>query len=214
VTTSIFFDLDGTLCDPRDGIVRCLQYAFEKLGHAPPPSEELVHYVGPPLYESFAALLSSNDPKLIEQAVNLYRERFSSTGIFENTLYAGIPDALRKLKSRDYRLNVVTSKPTTFARQIIAYLELEGFFQRVYGSELDGTRAGKTELIAHVLEQEKIRPRNAVMIGDREHDVKGALANGVRPIGVLWGYGSSEELIQAGATVLCQTPQSILEQLG
>lgn len=206
---SIFFDLDGTLCDPREGIVRCLQYALEQLGHATPPDDELVCYIGPPLYDSFATLLNSSDTQLVKRAVELYRERFVSKGMFENTLYAGIPDALRKLKIQHFQLHVVTSKPSIFARQIIAHFGLERFFHNIYGSELDGTRADKRQLIAHVLEQELIHPPEAVMVGDREDDIKGAIANGVRPVGVLWGYGSREELTEAGASVLYETPESL-----
>ena len=206
---SIFFDLDGTLCDPREGIVRCLQYALEQLGHAAPPGDELVCYIGPPLYDSFATLLNSSDTQLVKRAVELYRERFVSKGMFENTLYAGIPEALRKLKTEHYQLHVVTSKPAVFARQIVAHFGLERLFHKIYGSELDGTRTDKGDLIAHVLEREQIHPSEAVMVGDREHDIKGALANGVQPIGVLWGYGSRKELTEAGAAVLCETPESL-----
>jgi phosphoglycolate phosphatase len=206
---SIFFDLDGTLTDPRDGVVRCIAYALEQLGSESPEPSELERYIGPPLYESFAALLNSNDAKLLKRAVELYRERFVSTGMFENTIYAGIPDALQKLKNALYKLVVVTSKPTVFARQIIDHFGLERIFHNIYGSELNGVRADKRQLIAHVLEQEQIHPSEAVMVGDREHDLKGALANGVLPVGVLWGYGSREELTQAGALLLCDTPESL-----
>jgi phosphoglycolate phosphatase len=210
---SIFFDLDGTLCDPREGIVRCLKYALERMGRATPPDEGLTRYIGPPLHQSLAALLKSKDTELVKRAVELYRERFVSKGMFENTLYAGIPEALRKLKTEHYQLHVVTSKPAVFARQIVAHFGLERLFHKIYGSELDGTRADKSDLIAHVLEQEQIIPSEAVMIGDREHDIKGALANGVCPIAVLWGYGSREELTKAGASVLCSTPECLSDTL-
>lgn len=209
MTTRIFFDLDGTISDPREGIIRCLEHALERLGHAVPSEQQLVRYIGPPLYESFATLLNSNNAGLVKQAVEFYRERFLAKGMFENALYPGIQDALRELKATHYKLDVVTSKPTTFAKRIVGHFGLDGFFHNVHGSELDGTRADKKELIAYVLEQQQIHPTEAVMIGDRAHDIKGALANGVRPIGVLWGYGSREELTQAGATVLCDTPESL-----
>ncbi len=203
---SIFFDLDGTLCDPREGIVRSLQYALQKTGHAIPPESELVRYIGPPLYKSFAVLLNSNDAERVKHAVELYRERFASKGMFENSVYPGITDVLAGLYAERYRLYVVTSKPTIFAQKILNHFRLAANFLCIYGSELDGRRADKSDLIAHVLEQEKLIPTNAVMIGDREHDIKGALANRVHPIGVLWGYGSRDELTKAGAAVLCETP--------
>jgi phosphoglycolate phosphatase len=203
---SLFFDLDGTLTDPRDGIVRCLQYALEELGRASPPEVELTRYIGPPLYESFPILLRTVDPSLVQRAVKLYRQRFAAEGIFENELYPGITAALAVLQTKGHTLYVVTSKPTVFARQIIEHFDLRSYFQRVYGSDLDGARSDKAQLIAHVLAREHIRPADATMIGDREHDIKGALANGVCAIGVLWGYGSREELMQAGASVLLEAP--------
>jgi phosphoglycolate phosphatase len=204
--TPIFFDLDGTISDPREGIVRCLQYALEKLGRPIPPEEQLLRYIGPPLFDSFPAMLDSSDKSLVERAIELYRDRFASKGMVENSVYPGITDALAALHAERYRLYVVTTKPTVFARRILDYFGLAEFFLGVYGSELDGTRSHKSELIAHVIAQEHIRPADAVMIGDREHDIKGALANRVFPVGVLWGYGSREELINAGATALCETP--------
>ena len=207
--STILFDLDGTLCDPRVGIVRSLQYALQKTGHAIPPESELVRYIGPPLYESFAVLLNCKDAELLKHAVELYRERFAAKGMFENSVYPGITDLLAELYAEHYRLYVVTSKPTVFAQRILNHFGLATNFLNVYGSELDGRRADKSDLIAYVLKQEELLPTHTVMIGDREHDIKGALTNGVRPIGVRWGYGSREELAQAGASVLCDSPESL-----
>ena len=206
---SVFFDLDGTVCDPREGIIRCIRYAFDELGFPSPPDDQLERYIGPPLYDTFATLLDSNDSQLMKKAVGLYRQRFASNGMYENRVYAGITDALTVLRSKEFSLFVVTSKPTIFAEKIVVHYGLKRFFANIYGSELDGSRSDKGELIAHVLRAEKIPPSDAVMIGDREHDIKGALANGVFPIGVLWGYGTREELTQAGAPVLCETPESL-----
>jgi phosphoglycolate phosphatase len=203
------FDFDGTLCDPRTGIVRCLQYALGELGMPKPSEDQLSRHIGPPLYNSLATLLGSNDPELIRRAVDFYRERFAATGMFECTLYPGITHALAALRAEHDQLLLVTSKPTVFARRMIHHLGVSEFFHNIYGSELDGTRADKGELIAYVLKQEALCPVNAVMIGDRKHDIKGAIANGVHPVGVLWGYGSREELIESGATSLCATPQSL-----
>ena len=208
--TSILFDLDGTISDPREGIVRCFQYALAKLGHPMPREEQLLCYIGPPLYESFATLLNSNDEALVGRAVELYRERFVVKGMFENSVYPEITELLARLRANDHQLYIVTTKPTIFARKILEHFGLAAHFLNTYGSEFDGTRADKCDLIAHVLEKEDIDPSSAVMIGDREHDIKGALANGVFPIGVLWGYGSRRDLINAGATILCETPRSLV----
>jgi phosphoglycolate phosphatase len=171
----IIFDLDGTLCDPREGILRCFRHALDALGQSSPPEDELARYIGPPLKESFAALLNPGDIKLIGQAVELYRQRFVAHGMFENAVYAGIESALAALEPY-IRLYVVTSKPTVFALQILEHFGLQRFFRRTYGSELDGTRSDKAKLIAHVLAEEKIPAAEAVMVGDREHDVERFMA--------------------------------------
>jgi phosphoglycolate phosphatase len=205
----VFFDLDGTLTDPREGIVRCLKYALQELGTPSPTDTELTRYIGPPLHASFAALLNSTDAVLIARAVALYRQRFAAKGLYENILYPGIAHALRALQARGAVLYVVTAKPTVFAAQILTHLGLSNFFRNVYGSELDGTRADKKELIAHVLAEEGVTARRAIMVGDREQDIQGAVQNGVRPVGVLWGYGSRQELLRAGASVLCAEPATL-----
>ena len=199
--------------NPREGIVRCLKYALDALVYPSPSDEQLERYIGTPLRTIFVSLLKSKDDQLIEQAVALYRQRFASEGMFENTVYPGIENALATLSMYDVRLYVTSSKPTAFVAQIVEHFGLRRFFEHIYGSELDGTRTDKGELIAHVLAEESISASNAVMIGDREHDIKGALTNAVMPVGVLWGYGSREELTRAGATLLCERPEAMLELL-
>jgi phosphoglycolate phosphatase len=207
---SVFFDLDGTLCDPREGICRCLRYAFEQSGYSSPPDDQLERHIGPPLRETFLTLLQTKNAETIERAVVLYRQRFAAHGIYENRVYPGIEEALAALRSASYHLYVVTSKPTVFAQRILVHLGLNSMFRNVYGSELDGSRSDKGELIAHVLGEEKIPSSDAVMVGDREHDIKGALANGVFSIGALWGYGTREELTEADAALLCASPVALV----
>jgi phosphoglycolate phosphatase len=206
---NILFDLDGTLTDPRDGIVRCIQYALERLGLEPRSEADLLHYIGPPLRESFCQLLNTTDEVALAQAVNVYRERYSKIGLLENEVYAGIPEALSELHARGDRLFVATSKPGLYAQQILEHFGLAGYFRRIWGCELDGTRADKGELIAHLLEQEKLLPDDSVMIGDRVHDAVGARANGVMPVGVLWGYGNEEELTSAQCKLLVRAPEEL-----
>ena len=213
MTASLFFDLDGTLTNPREGIVRCLTYALDALGYPSPLDGQLERYIGTPLRACFASLTNSSDVQLIERAVELYRQRFASEGMFENTVYPGIENALATFRSYNVQLYVTSSKPTVFAVQILEHFGLQRFFEQIYGSELDGTRTDKGELVAHVLAEESISASNAVMIGDREHDVKGALTNAVMPVGVLWGYGSRDELTRAGATLLCERPEALVELL-
>jgi phosphoglycolate phosphatase len=202
VPKHLFFDLDGTLTDSRIGIVRCLQHALVALSIPSPPPEELTRFVGPPLHDGFLALLGAERAALVPHAIELYRERFRTVGMFENAVYPGVASSLELLQTSGFALRVVTSKPQVFAEQIVEHFGLRRFFIKVYGSELSGARADKSELIAYVLEQEKIAAGEALMIGDRSHDAAGATRNGVRAEGVLWGYGSREELLLAGASAV------------
>jgi phosphoglycolate phosphatase len=201
------FDLDGTLTDPKTGITRSVQYALDKLGRPVPEADELTWMIGPPLVAGFTELLGGIDE--VQDAVRFYRERYSDVGLFENEVYAGIPALLQKLRENDVRLYVATSKLQVFARRILDHFDLSRFFIEIYGSELDNRNADKRDLIRHILEQERFDPARAVMIGDRKHDAIGAKANGIAAIGITWGYGSREELLEAGASCLVDEPQGL-----
>jgi len=206
---AIFFDLDGTLTDPKPGITRSIQYALDKLGQQTIPTEdELTWCIGPPLRASFVKLLGEASADL---AVSLYRERFSDIGLYENAVYAGVEDVLTALRQSGHRLFVATSKAHVFADRIIDHFDLRRHFERVFGAELDGTRADKSDLLAYALKTTSVDPSRAVMIGDRSHDMIGARNNGIKGIGVLYGYGSAQELTAAGASHLCATPNAILD---
>ena len=202
----VLMDLDGTLTDPFPGITRCIQHALAALGQSVPPANDLRWCIGPPLTKSFAKLLNTQDPRQIDEAMAKYRERFSTVGLYENSVFPGIADALRILQEQGHDLVVATSKPTVFSVRIIEHFGLKKYFRSVDGSELDGTRGDKTSLIAHILKRDGIPAEKAVMVGDREHDIIGARENQVRGIGVLWGYGSREELEAAGAVTCLSTP--------
>jgi phosphoglycolate phosphatase len=206
----MLFDLDGTLSNPKEGIIGSIQYALERLGVHSFANDDLLSCIGPPLQESFAQLLQTTQPKTIESALNYYRERFVERGMFENKLYEGIPLLLQELKALGYRLFIATSKPQVFAKQISQYFELEGYFERIYGSELDGTRGHKADLLTHILQAENLDSLSTVMIGDRKHDILGAKAHALKTIGVLWGFGSLEELELSGADFLAHSPKDIL----
>ena len=206
---NLIFDLDGTLTDPGAGIVSCIRYALEKLGEKVPGDEALARYIGPPLRESFSGLLKTSEKRAIDHAVNVYRERYSTIGLLENEVYPGIPEALSELRSRGDVLYVATSKPGLYAREILEHFALSGYFRGIWGCELDGARADKGELLAHLLEQEKLPTCGTVMIGDRIHDAIGARANGIVPVGVLWGYGDEAELRSAECEMLVRTPPEL-----
>jgi phosphoglycolate phosphatase len=206
---AIFFDLDGTLTDPKPGITRSIQYALQRLDHpAIPTEDELTWCIGPPLRASFVRLLGGDHAA--DHAVSLYRERFSDIGLYENGVYDGIGDVLTELCTSGHRLFVATSKPHIFAERIIDHFGLRGHFERVFGSELDGTRVDKSHLLEYALKEVLVDPAKTLMIGDRSHDMVGAKNNGMKGIGVLYGYGSRDELLGAGAQHVCATPGAIL----
>ena len=201
---SVFLDLDGTLTDPKPGITRSIRHALLTLGHEAPDEDALTWCIGPPLLQSFVKLLGSEAEA--KRALALYRERFSDVGLFENRVYDGVPEMLTRLRDAGFGLNLATSKPHVFASRITAHFGLDRWLDRVFGSELDGTRSGKTALLAQALAQTGTEPGQAVMLGDREHDIIGARNNGMTGVGALWGFGSEAELQTAGATLLATSP--------
>ncbi|MGI0492470.1 HAD family hydrolase [Alkalinema pantanalense CENA528] len=221
--SAILFDLDGTLTDAKPGIVRSIQYALSEMGYAVPDPEALRWCVGPPLHRSFARLLKRYEPveghhcfedSLIQQALTLYRQRYSTLGMFESTLYPQIPEILKAFRVAGYRTFVATSKPQVYANQIISYFSISSLFDRVYGSEFDGTRSEKGDLIRYILQTENLSATTTVMIGDREHDIIGAKLNQVATIGVTYGYGSLQELQAQGADWIVTTPTEIPQLFG
>ncbi|HEX3775549.1 MAG TPA: HAD hydrolase-like protein [Polyangiaceae bacterium] len=206
----LFFDLDGTLTDSRPGIMSGMRHALRTIGREEPSDEALLPFIGPPTHDAFRALLGSADPELNARTIRIYREHYAARGWAENSVYPGISAGLRALSEAGFGLWVVTSKPHVFATRIVEHFELGPFFQRVYGSELDGVRSHKGELIAHVLESEGLRAGDTWMIGDRLHDIRGAKQNGLRSAGVLWGYGSREELASEGAdAIFAEMPELV-----
>jgi phosphoglycolate phosphatase len=205
MSSYVYIDLDGTLTDPFEGISNCIAYALERLGHAAPAEEALRRFIGPPLLETFDELVG---PALAPRALELYRERFSDVGWLENTVYPDMHESLAAITASGHRCFVATTKPHVFARRIIEHFGFVPYFSDVYGSELDGTRTDKTELLRFA-GRHRSESRPSVMIGDRHHDIVGAVNNGFRAIGVSWGYGSADELLGAGAHCLAAAPKEL-----
>lgn len=205
----VLFDLDGTLTNPYRGITNSVIYAAERFGIAIPPREELKSFIGPPIFDSFVRFfgLSESDANL---AVAYYREYFSDRGIFENVVYDGVDEVLSKLIACGKRIILATSKPEKFAKKILEHFDLEKYFTYVAGASMDKSRAEKAAVIAYALDQAKIsNGLKAVMVGDRKHDIFGARQNGLKSVGVLYGYGSLKELQDSGADYLANIPQDI-----
>jgi phosphoglycolate phosphatase len=211
--STLLFDLDGTLTDPEQGITRSINYALERLGAPPQEQAALRACIGPPLRKTFARFLATDDTELIERGVGLYRERFGVTGLYENRPYDGIADVLGEIRSSGRRLFVATSKSVGFARRVLEHFSLIEYFDGVYGSELDGRFEDKRELIGELLRRESVDPSAAAMIGDRREDIVAAKRNGVTAVGVLYGFGSIEELTDAGADMLLDAPSEIIAKL-
>ena len=206
---TVLFDLDGTLTDPKIGITTCIQYALNQLNYESPQTDQLLWCIGPPLTVSFAKLLQTTDKVLIDRAITFYRDRFATVGLFENALYPQIPKTLKAIRAKGYQTFIATSKPHVFAKRIIEHFELTSLFDGIYGSELDGTRSDKAELIRHILLTENLIPAKTMMVGDRSHDTIGAKKNMVFAIGVTYGYGTEEELRMHGADLIAISPLEI-----
>lgn len=207
---NVLFDLDGTLTDPAEGIIRCMQYAMENLCLQCPPPEELHIHIGPPIRHALAIIMKTEDARLIEEALRIFRVRFADVGLFENEVFAGVPEMLRALRETGRRLFVATSKPLVFSERILERFNLAQYFNGIYGSQLDGTLDNKAELIGHVITSAALDPEETLMVGDRLYDIVGARKNNCLSLGVTYGYGSEEELRCAGADLICHSPSEIV----
>jgi phosphoglycolate phosphatase len=210
VSRAAFFDLDGTLTDPKPGICGSVQYALRELGLPVPSQDELEWVIGPPMIESLRRLAGDSRA---DEALRLYRARYGEIGLFENRVYDGIRDLLGRLTEDGWRLYVATSKAEPYAQRIVAHFGLAGYFVRVYGSGLDGALLHKDALLAFALADSGVADLNPPMVGDRKFDVAGASANGLRTLGVTWGYGSRAELEEAGAVALIDAPHEAFDAL-
>ena len=221
----ILFDLDGTLTDPKLGITGCVQYALEKMGIEEPDQDKLEPFIGPPLLDSFREYYGFDEEKG-QRAIACYRERFSTIGIFENEIYPGIPQMLEKLQKAGAHLAVASSKPTVFVMRILEHFGILSCFEVVVGSELDGSRSKKDEVVRDALAQllhgkkigeqkrdNMVNGQDVAMVGDRKFDVEGAKAHQIVSVGVSYGYAAEGELEQAGADVIAKTVEELSEKL-
>ncbi len=205
---NVLFDLDGTLTDSKPGITRGVQQALRHFGIDEPDVNQLEAYIGPPLLDSFMSVHGLTEDQARE-AITVYREYYSTIGIYQHKVYPGVEEMLRGVKAEGRALYVATSKPTPFAEIMLKEDGLLTLFTGVYGSFLDGRRTDKAEVIQAVMNEHRLNPADTVMVGDRSHDVLGGTKRGIPVIGVLYGYGSQEELSQAGALSLVKNAQEL-----
>ena len=211
---NILIDLDGTLTDPKVGITTSARYGLNKIGHPIADDVNIDWIIGPPLQASLAKILNvATDDILAEQALMGYRERFAVTGLYENHVFPEVSETLKTLQAQGYRLFLATAKPEIYAKQILEHFDLLQYFVYPYGSELNGERTNKGDLIAYIIEKEQLNPAECVMVGDREHDIFGARHNGIETIAVEYGYGTDEELTAAQPKARIESFAELLDHL-
>ena len=213
------FDLDGTLTDPREGITKSVQYALHHFGIEEPDLEKLEPFIGPPLKDSFMEFYGLTEEQA-KKAITVYRERFAPVGVLENQIFEGIPEMLQSLQENGKKLAVASSKPVNFVRQILQHFSIDQYFDVIVGSELDGTRVTKEEVVEEALLQlgilgmpQEERKKNCVMVGDRKFDIQGAKAYGLTGVGVSFGFAKEGELEEAGADYIVETVKELEEVL-
>ena len=206
--TTVFFDLDGTLTDSRPGILSGMAHALTALGIPTAADAVPQDVIGPPLYDSFRGIYGL-DHETAREGVRLYREYYSAGGLFENEVYRGIPEMLRRLSEAGLSLALATGKPHEYARRIVHHFGLAPSLTAVFGAEFDGTRGDKAELLSYAAATLSLSPSECLMVGDRRYDIEGALAVGMTPIGVLWGYGDRAELETAGCRHFADDPEDV-----
>ncbi len=207
----ILFDLDGTLVNSEEGVTKSVQYALDKCGIVENNQENLRRFIGPPLVDAFMAYYNMSEEDALG-AVSSYRERYSKIGVYENEIFPGIENLLKKLKESEKRLALATSKPHVFAREVLKSFELTDYFEILVGAEFDGTRNDKADVIKEVLNQAG-EYENPVMVGDRKHDVIGAKKNNIPCIGVSFGFATDGELEEHGAIAIAEDMNNLLEIL-
>jgi phosphoglycolate phosphatase len=202
---SVLLDLDGTLIDSQPGIAASCVAALRALGHKPDENLDMTRAIGPPIEEIMQALLKTYGDDRVAEAVVAYRQHYGESGLLQSEPYPGIGHSLEDMQQAGLRIYLATSKRGVFARRILEHLELDTYFDGIYGSVPTGELDHKPELLAHILSEQNLGPSHGLMVGDRRHDIIGAHAVGMRGLGVLWGYGSRHELETAGADQLVES---------
>ena len=199
---ALLFDLDGTVTNPAPGFLASIRYAMSKMGVEDWPDEKLIPFIGPPLRQSMGTILQTEDKELIEQGVEHYRYRLDNGGKFEAEIHEGIPELLDYFSDEGFPLFICTGKPQCVAGEIVSHFQLDHFFLKIYGAQLDGTHGDKAELIQHIWEEQSLTNTPGIMIGDTAFDIRAAKRNSITAIGVRWGFGKEEVLLSEGADIM------------
>jgi phosphoglycolate phosphatase len=207
---AVLLDLDGTLSDSRPGIAGCFKHTLKALGHDPDTAGDLTWAVGPPIAVSLQRLLTTFGDDRVDEALTIYRDCYSKTGIYDCAVYPGVLGMLDELRDAGFTMCIATSKRRDFAERVIDYLGLGSYLRGIYGAEPGGGLDHKQDLLKHILGVEHLEASACVMLGDRLHDMEAAKANAIRSIGALWGYGGREELETAGANAIAAMPADVL----
>lgn len=210
--TTLLFDLDGTITDSGEGIMRCAQHALGKMGIDIPDYTTLRPFIGPPLEDSFKEFFNMSDVDAAK-AVEAYRERYFSTGVYEQQLYEGVEIMLNKLKTKGYRLIIATSKTKQQAEFVVRQFGLANYFDFIGGRDEEGTLHTKADVIRYILKEMELTAEECLMIGDRKFDIEGAQECSIKSIGVMWGYGSREEFEKAGADHIINSIEELTQSL-
>ncbi len=209
---NVIFDLDGTLSDSKEGITKSVQYALEKVGIIEENLENLEHFVGPPMVEQYMKVYGMSKDKAFE-TLGYYRERYTPIGIYETKAYPGILEILEKLKSEGVKIGMATSKPEGMAIEVAKFLEIDEYFDIICGADLKGPRQSKADVLNKVFENSNFNKEESVLIGDTKYDVEGANKIGIDCIGVNWGMGTEEEMLNEGAKKIINHYDELIEYL-
>lgn len=203
----LIFDLDGTLTDPKDGMIKSFNHVLKKFNLPMNESGFFERYIGPPINEVFGELLDTENTDIIHQAIICYRERYILQGYLENQMYDGILEFLQDCKKSDYRMFIATSKRQDIANMVLTHFHLTPFFSTVYGGDAG---ISKTDILGRLLQEQELLPSSCLMIGDRKQDIDAGRDNNISTVGVLWGYGTQDELISASPDYLVHNPSELL----
>ena len=207
---AVFFDLDGTLTDSGEGIINCATLALNHFALPVPSRQEMRVFVGPPLDQTFIRYGVPADKT--DEAIRVFRSRYTTVGKFENFPYPGVREMLEALKEQGCRLFVATSKPESLANEVLNHFDLAKYFEKICGATMDGSRSHKADVIRYLLAQVS-GVENVVMVGDTAYDVIGAAEHQIPCIGVSWGYGLIEDMEKAGAVGIAHSPEALIQMI-